>query len=113
MKFITSALLSGVALLSLGLTGCADDPSEDNIAGCEAYETKYNEEVKECLGDDYMDTLAINLMCQSTYENFDCDISEYWECMTENFECKPGADGMPGTFDTQGQSACVAKSTCS
>jgi hypothetical protein len=73
-----------------------DDGPVDNVGACEDWIDAY-----ECGGFDIGQSLNCDL-----YADAICDLSEYFDCLTDNTAC---TNGFP---DTSGWSACVDLATC-
>ncbi|HET6584477.1 MAG TPA: hypothetical protein VFG69_13540, partial [Nannocystaceae bacterium] len=68
----------------------------DNVAACEAWIEGF-----ECDGFDIGQTLHCD-----EYAGFECDISDYFECLTDNTTCTMG---FP---NTSGWAACIDLAMC-
>ena len=79
--------------LAFALSGCG---GHDNVAACEAWVEKAT------CGNTNFSTLVA---CGS-YADLDCDISDYFDCLTENFSCDMGVP------NTAGWVACAAFAVC-
>ncbi len=92
-----------VTLATLGLTGCGD--SADNVAACEGYVQQINS--LECYSG------AARLDPGSTcgaFDDTDCDISDYFDCLTENTTCMSiGGMSVP---DPSGTASCQSLANC-
>ncbi len=102
MKKILSVLF--VCLFSFGMLACGDDDggsSADNKAACEKW-------VKTISCGTFDATKSISC---SAYSSTACDISGYFDCLTNEFKCKD----VSGTKipDMSGWSKCTSKATCS
>lgn len=82
------------AFLAFSIGGCGTD----NVAACE----------------DWLDTVSCgtydfstNVDC-SIYEETDCDIADYFDCLSDNTTCDETL-GMP---DTQGWTSCSSLALC-
>ena len=80
-------------VMTLSLSGCG---SYDNVAACEAWV-----ETMTC-GETDFSTLVV---C-SNYEAIECNIADYFDCLTENYSCDMGV------ADTAGWAACSALAVC-
>ena len=80
-------------VLAFGIAGCG---GYDNVASCEAWVEKMT-----CGNTDFS-----TLVVCSNYNEIDCDVSEYFDCLTENFSCDMGV------ADTAGWVACAALAVC-
>jgi len=87
-------------LFGIGLAvGCKAD-SADNVGACEDYVAAVN------CGD-----IDVGIDC-SIYKDLDCDISDYFDCLTDNLTC----EDMGGTkVLTPGPdyASCASKANCS
>ena len=87
-----------ILLLSLafvGMTACKD-VGKANVESCESWIDSQNCGDYDFSGD---------IVC-SSYEELECDISGYFDCLSDNTSC----DGdMP---DISGWSACLSQATC-
>ena len=86
------AILAICGFAGMGLQGCGTD----NVAACEEWIESLN-----CGEYDFSSTLDCSI-----YESTECDISDYFDCLTENTEC---IDGVP---DMTGWLSCLSKATC-
>lgn len=78
--------------------------SADNVGACEGYVSQINS--LECFGGAQLDPMTT---C-SGYESTSCDISEYFDCLTENTQCMDvGGVSVP---DTSGTASCAALARC-
>lgn len=96
----TTALYSLFAVLafSTGLlaSGCSDDV--DNVEACESWL-----EATSCGTTDF----GLFIDC-SIYEDTECDISAYFDCLTDNTTC----DEATGVADVTAWSMCASKAQC-
>ena len=88
---VTFAAVSGL----LFAAGCG---GTDNVATCQAYVDKIN--TLDCLGG-----VKFTFDC-SVYDQTDCDISDYFTCLTNDTKCTDGA------LDQSTAGECVSKATC-
>ena len=89
-----------ILLLSLafvGMTACKD-VGKENVESCEAWVDS-----QSC--GEYDFSSALGSGC-SYYEDLDCDISGYFDCLTENTSC----DG--DLADISGWTSCLSQATC-
>ena len=86
-------IVAGAALL---WSGCA---GPDNAAACQAYIDKVN--TLSCFKG-----AAFTFDC-SAFDNTTCDISDYFNCLTDNTKCD--AMGIP---DQSGTVSCTSKASC-
>ena len=77
-------------------SGADDEAPVDNVDACEAWVDAY-----ECGGFDIGQSLNCDLYADAT-----CDLSDYFDCLTDNTSC---TNGFP---DTSGWPACVDLATC-
>ncbi len=92
-KFLAITASSLLALV--GLVGCQ---SADNVASCESWL-----DAVSC--GEYDFSTAVDC---SIYEDVECDISDYFDCLTDNTTCDE-ATGIP---DTSGWTSCTDLATC-
>jgi len=91
-RFSILGLFIGLGFGAVACTG------PDNVASC-------NEWLESASCGDFDFSASVDC---SVYENTDCDISEYFECLTANTSCDEGT-GVP---DVSGWGQCAAKATC-
>ena len=68
----------------------------DNVASCESFVDSL-----ECGGS----SIASVISCD-TYEDFDCDVSDYFDCLAENTSC------TNDTIDATNWTQCASKAQC-
>ena len=91
---VAAAMLAfSVGAISVGCGG------PDNAAACQEYVDKVN--TLDCYK-----SVKFTTDC-SAYDNTDCDISDYFNCLTDNTKC----DAM-GNPDSSGTSQCASKAQC-
>lgn len=91
MKKLFAVMFAGM-LFSMSACG-----SYDNVQSCKDWV-----EAISCGEYDFTTVIDCN-----GYESADCDISDYFDCLTDNTTC---AEGVP---DMSGWATCVSKATCS
>lgn len=100
MKKVVTLTLAAMAVAT---AGCNSGP--DNRASCEAYVEQINS--LECFSGSAM--LNPQTTC-SGYDSTTCDISGYFDCLTDNTECMTvGGVSVP---DTSGIASCASLATC-
>ena len=77
------------------------NPGKKNVEACEGYVASLS------CGDFDVTTLYGDDFC-SAYENTECDISEYFDCLTASVECDDANSIL--TVDAAGE--CASKATC-
>jgi hypothetical protein len=82
-------------LLAFALAACG---KPDNVGACEDWL-----DAVECGDYDYSTVVDC-----STYEDYDCDVSAYFDCLTDNTVC----DESTGVPDTSGWTACASELEC-
>ena len=87
--------LIGVAAVAL-LAAC--NPGKKNVAACEDWLA-----AMECGDYDFSSSTDCSI-----YEETECDISEYFTCLTDNTSC----DDATGVPDITGWSNCLDKAEC-
>jgi hypothetical protein len=96
MRRILAAMVGSMMFGGMALAAC-DSP--DNAAACQDYIDKVN--TLDCYK-----SAKFTFDC-SVYDQTDCDISDYFECLTTNTKCD--ANGIP---DVTGTTQCTSKATC-
>ena len=83
-----------------GDTGDGDtgDGDTDNVGACNNW--------KSAVSCDGADTSALDALDCSTYENVACDISAYFDCLSDNTKCNGGQ------LDLSGWSSCANLAMC-
>ena len=81
------------------------DVGEENQAACEAYVNTYNE--LPCVSDAVK--FDVGSAC-APLSNFDCDVSEYYDCLSQSWACTEIA-GI-STPDANSISTCGTNPTC-
>lgn len=76
------------------LAGCG----ADNVASC----NKWKEKVK-------CGTVSVDAVNCDAYKNTTCDISAYFDCMSDAYVCK---DGQYDTTKLANATSCASKATC-
>lgn len=84
-----------IALFALSLLGCG---AADNVGACEDWVA-----AMQCGEYDYSTVVDCTI-----YEETTCDISDYFDCLTENTTCDE-ATGIP---DTTGWTSCYDLASC-
>ena len=79
-------LLTLAAALVLTMVGCGDP----NVEACESFMEHWDS--LECTGE-----TELGWDC-TAYEDYACDISEYFQCLEEGYQC----DGETPDFDVSG-----------
>ena len=88
-----------VLVAGLIFVGCGDDDdAADNVGACEDWVA-----AMEC--GDFDITQYIDC---AIYEETACDISDYFDCLTDNTTC----DEATGMLDMTGWGECVSKAQC-
>jgi hypothetical protein len=95
MKKLTLACVWALGLVAGGLSGCG---GPDNVQACEDWI-----DTVSCGDTDFHQYVNCDI-----YGDTDCDIADYFDCLTDNTTC----DETTGTADTSNWSTCATKATC-
>ena len=92
---MTRTLFAAAAFLSL--VACKD-AGQANVDSCETWVADVS-----CGETDFS-----GLVDCTIYEETDCDISGYFDCLTSNGSC----DDATGVYDSSGWTTCASEATC-
>lgn len=104
MKKALILMLAAVFAISFMAVACDDDDdgAVDNVAACQDLEDTIN-------GLDCYAGAEVDMMCD-TYEEYTCDIADYFNCVADCYGC----DGDIPTFDSDTYTNdCVPMADCS
>lgn len=83
-----------LASLALALSACG----YDNVGACEDWVASM-----ECGDYDYSSVVDC-----SVYEDYNCDVADYFDCLTDNTTC----DDATGVADMSGWTECTSLAAC-